>query len=879
MRTTSRLIVVSACALLSSSGCSQRLLHLTNRLSTESTVQPDAASPLIQTLSGGSWAENASWIPTSSRDEWRWRFQFDPQVLQALTSDPASLPSGLTKSAADSGGDQSPILPKSAQALPASWIAELPQLAMRSDVVGRNACVLLCQQDSSTAFAIHDRLELWVSGNEDSTSSSPWFLGWRREEPSSNPLSEAFRTAAAEAWCRVLGEQPGDLVDNLAPVARLLKNRSDLPVPVRLELWRGLSRFVPPVAIAEINEGLSPESGGRPVRMEVRHAALESCLIYAAHHTDQTDWSSPLWPENLLEWADRGAHTVEDDPGLRTHFGTWLALTRHPQAAEVLKSQLTDTETSVRQSAMHNLGQLQTPEALELLQQQASRTEPTIRAEAVRGLSRWGVRAIAEFVGDSSLEVRIAVAESLASFPDLQAANLLWRLQTDPSRDVQRAVLVAVRDWPDSLAIPILLHGLERGTTTTRRRCYTELASRTKLTEPFPFFGSAAERADAVQSLASRNGLPMRLAGPTQAAPVETPSDWQRIDDLQADLKLVTDPNIDPRSVEYRDAFERLRRAQPTDIPAMEAFLAACDPNSPGTLRLEQDVLPTVSPVYNALLKLQSDLATRRGAARDLADWGSKQSLSPFVVRRLGEHLAQETDELVWRSALQAIWRDSHPQIDRIIRLAAHQEINGLRQRSCEYASAHPRPAHGEWLPMLLNDDQLAVRLAAIDAAGRCRNRRVLDGVGHDNSTQPNGLRPLLTDPQETVRVAAAIAMSRHGDPQGLDELVRLSWHADGRIRRQVVEAMGESGQARFIEHLIRLGWTDRDITVRRAVLDSLDQLVPPETRPPELARMRTTDDRLTAWQTWRFASSNASTNTDGAVPNQFGNRTDDRNP
>ena len=136
-----------------------------------------------------------------------------------------------------------------------------------------------------------------------------------------------------------------------------------------------------------------------------------------------------------------------------------------------------------------------------------------------------------------------------------------------------------------------------------------------------------------------------------------------------------------------------------------------------------------------------------------------------------------------------------------------------------------------------------------------------------------------MTSSQELVRIAAAIAMSRHGDPQGLDELTRLSWHADGRVRRKVVLAMGESGQARFIEHLIRLGWTDRDVTVRRAVLESLDRLVPPETRPAELAKIRTTDQRMTAWQNWRFASSSESARMGEAIPIQQGKRPDERNP
>ncbi|WP_166822683.1 HEAT repeat domain-containing protein [Thalassoroseus pseudoceratinae] len=884
MQMHSRLILVSACALLAGSGCSQSLLRTTLwKPSTSATTSSSVTSAVVEAISDDRWTQNSSWSAISRSDDWRWQFVFDPQTLRTLTAESSSLPSGLTTSDEDATSDSLETTPSASvfedqPRLPDSWYAQLPHLASRSDQVGHNATLLWSQHDPANAVHLAKRLKTWVSGESAPASPTDW---WRSFGPESVELpthSESFRAAAAEVWCRVLGEQPGDPVDNLAQVAKLLEENSELPVAVRLELWRGLSRFVPPVAIAEINKGLQSESGGRAVRPEVRQTALEACLIYATHHSDQTDWSAPLWPENLLEWADRGAHTVEDDPIMRKNLGTWLALTRHPGAIEVLKNQLNDTDTFVRQAAMENLGHLQTPEALELLQQQVQRTEPTIRAGAVRALSRWGVRAISEFIGDSSLEVRIAVAESLADFPDLQTANLLWRLQTDASRDVQRAALMAIRDWPDSLAIPLLLHGLERGSTTTRRRCYTELAARTDLTEPFPFFGTASERADAVQALASRNNLPIRLDGPMTTTPTETQSDWQRIDDLQADLKLITDPETNIRASEYQDAFERLRRAKPADIPAIEAFLAASDPSSVGVQRIEQEVLPEISPVYRTLADFQSeDLKIRRQAARELAEHGAERSLSPRVARRLGEHLAKETDELIWRSALAAIWRDSHPDIDRIIRLAAHQEVTGVRQLACEYASAHANPSHGEWLPILLTDESLAVQLAAIDAAGRCRNRRVLDGVGQADSARSGGLRPLLASSQETVRVAAAIAMSRHGDPQGLDELIRLSWHRDGRIRRQVVQAMGESGQARFIEHLIRLGWTDRDVTVRRAVLGSLEQLVPPATRPPELAKMRTTDDRLAAWQNWRFATSSAETG--GTASNQHGNRPNERNP
>lgn len=878
MRMPSRLILVSACALLLSSGCSQSLLRMT-----AAKPEPAVATQLVETLSEDRWTFNSEWSPTSTQHAWRWRFRLDPQILRSLPTDSTVLPTGLTKT--EDLDDTRPVVDsirdfsEDEHNLPTAWITQLPHLAERSDQVGRNAAIMLAQHQPASGSALADRLQACVAGTDTVPPITNWWSLSADQAADPVMTSDACRAAAAEAWCRVLGDQPGEAIDNFAPIARFLQSHEDLPVGVRLELWRGVSRHVPPVAIAEINAGLLSEANGRPVRQEVRQAALEACVIYAISHPNESEWSSAVWPENLLEWADHGVHTVEDDPIMRKQFGTWLALTQHPGAVEFLKAQLTDSETTNRQHAMLNLGRLQTPAALEVLQQQARRTEPSIRAAAVRALSRWGVRAIAEFADDSSSEVRMAVAESLGNYPDLQAANMLWRLQTDPSRDVQRAVLAAVRGWPDSLAIPILLHSLERGTTTTRRRAYSELATRTGMAEPFPFFGTAAERADAVHSLARRHDLPVRLDGPSTTT-AQTPSVAQHIDDLQADLKLVTAVDINPRSAEYQDAFERLQHAKPADVPAIEAFLAASDPTSPGIIRLEQDVLPAISPVYAALAKFPAgDLQTRRQLSREFATFGAEQSLSPLVIRRLGEYLTKETDELIWRSILQAVWQDSHPDIDRIIRLAAHQEVTGVRQLACEYAAAHPRPEHGEWLPLLLNDENLAVQLAAIDAAGRCRNRRVLDGVQHPNSEESSGLRPLLTSSQELVRIAAAIAMSRHGDPQGLDELTRLSWHADGRVRRKVVLAMGESGQARFIEHLIRLGWTDRDVTVRRAVLESLDRLVPPETRPAELAKIRTTDQRMTAWQNWRFASSSESARMGEAIPIQQGKRPDERNP
>ena len=108
----------------------------------------------------------------------------------------------------------------------------------------------------------------------------------------------------------------------------------------------------------------------------------------------------------------------------------------------------------------------------------------------------------------------------------------------------------------------------------------------------------------------------------------------------------------------------------------------------------------------------------------------------------------------------------------------------------------------------------------------------------------------LLADRETSVSVAA-IAMSRLGDPQGHDELIRLSHHPDYQIRIQVIEAMGTGGQTRFIEPLVGIAWTAKDDRVKQAVLKSLEQLVPPEKHPPAIGNTTGTDGKIKLWAEW----------------------------
>jgi HEAT repeat protein len=171
---------------------------------------------------------------------------------------------------------------------------------------------------------------------------------------------------------------------------------------------------------------------------------------------------------------------------------------------------------------------------------------------------------------------------------------------------------------------------------------------------------------------------------------------------------------------------------------------------------------------------------------------------------------------------------------------------------ACEFAARHKRHAFADWLLPLLHDSQSAVKLAAIEAAGQCGNRIVIEGVPAANPAESlPGLKPLLADPDSRVSLAAAIAISRLGDPLGHDELLRLSQHADKRIRLRVIAEMGSSRQTRFVEALIGIGWTARSDRVKREVLNSLGELIPSENQPSAITQAAGVDDKIKLWVEW----------------------------
>jgi HEAT repeat protein len=128
----------------------------------------------------------------------------------------------------------------------------------------------------------------------------------------------------------------------------------------------------------------------------------------------------------------------------------------------------------------------------------------------------------------------------------------------------------------------------------------------------------------------------------------------------------------------------------------------------------------------------------------------------------------------------------------------------------------------------------------------------LLDGL-REAEGQPAlpGLRKLLTESDGQVHYTVVVSMSQLGDPQAMDELVRLALDPGSKMRLEIVHTLGTSGQTRFIEPLIRLAWTESQPHVRQAALESLLKLVPEGEHPGRLKQARNPVEAVEIWTAW----------------------------
>jgi hypothetical protein len=272
-------------------------------------------------------------------------------------------------------------------------------------------------------------------------------------------------------------------------------------------------------------------------------------------------------------------------------------------------------------------------------------------------------------------------------------------------------------------------------------------------------------------------------------------------------------------------------------VPALEQLV--CDRRRPLPEVIYRDVLPRCDPALAALNDLGSpDLSQRRRAADQLAELTKQQPLGRLAVLRLGELIAAEPDQLVWRSVLLAVAGDpSEPSI-RLAYAAISHPAPEVRRRACEHLTAHPHPDHAQVLVPALQDPSHAVVCAAA---------RALGAAGRLDDTAP--LRRLLGSPNEQLQLEAAVALVRLGDPVGTEALERMAFSKDPVIQRQAAEAMGVSGDPSLTPTLIRL--LDARTSVGRAALESLPKTVGRDVSQDGAQPPESTTEQIRRWKQW----------------------------
>ncbi|HVW01349.1 MAG TPA: HEAT repeat domain-containing protein, partial [Planctomycetaceae bacterium] len=624
---------------------------------------------LAAQLSHDRWVPNRDWTPRTEREgtiegrprtgRLRWAYYAPPLASAQKTKsdiDPArrAAPSLATTHALT----EADILPNDSQ--PAAErerrMRELVALAEQDNLSGWNAAILLAHSDPKHARRVLPVLQRLATEPptyqlEPPKDDSKKTDGKPPVPPPLQSLSLSMRSAAVEAWCLVLATVPSKAGEASA-VAEDFVAQVELPEEIRGEMVRGLARMLRPCEVPGVSDCLHrtgvAELGTEGA--EFRRSAVDACLIHAMWHPKSVDFEDPFWPDNLP------SAEADGDPGVRQRVGEFLGVIRHPRAFEVLKAQLLDTDITVRQQALVHLGLLKTPAARAELQAQAKKGEEVVRMYCVRGLAPWGEAELAPFVGDGSYAVRREVAKQLGHFHSPSVGALIRDLLADANLQVQTTALTSIESWPDELAIPLLLHALRSSMTRTRSEALAQLERRRGEAISFPLRGSRDERAQAVEQLAARWKAPSEAWLRLQQDPNRPTADRDvRVAEIRGRLEqMQRAPGTDTAN----EALDWLQHLSPADVPLLEQL--AAEPEVAWSGIVYRDVLPKLSPLYAAVVQLEDrDVLVRRRAAQALANAAQSASLPPAVVWRLRELLVHEQDQLVWRSAMAAVWQDA----------------------------------------------------------------------------------------------------------------------------------------------------------------------------------------------------------------------------
>ncbi|WP_417383113.1 HEAT repeat domain-containing protein [Gimesia sp.] len=731
-------------------------------------------------------------------------------------------------------------------------LVALQELSTWDNLAGWNAAILWATISPATAIEALPVLEKVAL---DQTNASPNKSGNDPGKPDQRAVSEAMQHAALNAISLVLSQADAIPLETRTKLSQRLQ-RPDLSVEQRSELYLTLARFMSPASIPSLDRSLEISEQSTIAPKQLRRAALQACILHGHwFHSEQGQPDHPEgiqtfnpeeWPANIMQvrW--------DTDAEMRWNFGYWAALIHHSDAETILISQLRDADRTVQIKAIEHLGMMRSETALQVLKEYAARPAENLRVAAAKGLSSWGPMHLIPLKNDTSSAVRLEVAWGLGKTPTAESALHLRSLINDRSSQVQSTVIQAISDWPDDLAVPLLLDGIQEGIYKTRRQSILQLVDRTGLGGSISIEASHQERVAAVNDLVQSGRLPGSFWGQLMQQGLKTNQEVNqgRTAELQSYFQtLINQPR---ESAEYQQAYQELANISPAEVKVLEKLIRETSIEIPG--EIYTDLLADLSPEYAALNQLTSPhINDRREAAQQLFVSSQNISLNPVVVARLRKLMAHEQDRLVWRIVMSSVEKDNYEEAAQLALLAINHNWPDIRILGCEYFGSHGLPQYAIWLLPLLDDKNHSVQLAAIQAIGQCHNPIAISGTQKPGESQNSAtsLRSLMTHSNRRVRFETVVALSRLGDFAGMQELLRLSNDTHISTRKEAVREMGNSGQTRFVEPLIQMAWTERNNTTLKEILSSLDKLVPESERPASLNPQLDQSDRAKIWMNW----------------------------
>lgn len=793
-------------------------------------VDPQLVEEFRRWLDQDAWQIDVHWSvmmgmrPAASRD-WRWTF------VAVSSNGPKATPSSESSARWNPVWEGRPERLSDSDRNGALWVLE--ELSRGEDRIAANAVILLARLHPKSDAALLVRLQGLASGDAQGGTA-----GQR--------LPLQARCAAVEAWCRCLSLGSGEPLQLLAPAGEMLRT-AGLSDELQGTLWRSLAREIPPDRIPQLASTLALGSTEQVPRQR-RLAALEACLIFAARPwtaDSPPGFREEDWPAGLISFR------LDDDPVFRRAVGLWVGWSQHPEGVAILSAQLRDADPAVRDTAVSALGLLAAPAARQLLHQLAANPKETRRGMAVAALARHGIAELQPYLNSDAVEVRVAVARGVGETAAPEATAMLRVLLADPHPEVQLAAVDAAHRQSAAIAVPLLLHAVEASQYAVRKSAQRMLAEHLPNPPLFPIEAGLAERRQAVRAWAAAAGVTLDVLPTRDSESLAEASTEDRRELLELLRQL-----LEARSADETGLLDQLqRRVAPQDVAAIEQSLTG----QRGFVvdRIEAEVLPRLATNYVALQDLKSsNLQRRRSAARSLQQAAESRPLTPYFVGRLAEILVPEQDHLVWQSCLLAIRDDGHAEADRVALLALHHPWPDLRRLGAEHFERHPNPELLPALLPLLRDAQPQVQLSAIRALGMSGNPQAIHGLpASEGVAGLPGLRSVLTSTNEEVRWTGLTALCRLRDEVATTELLRLLLADDPATRTRAAATMGASGQARFIEALLRSSWTESGDATKRAILNSLEQLTLEFERPDchgvGLAGPASIDDKLRCWVAW----------------------------